>query len=1270
MPRNRNTTGLARNLLIGVAILLVLGVAGSLYMGVRAQRTQIRSTINQATAIADNSLGLVFRPDDLAAPSSTERAAELDTKVASSVLNPSGFDSVTLWSQDAQILYSTQGRIGNTLEAERDRIREALRGDAQTQDVGGVFSVMVPLALPSGVGMPSAVELTTSSGPIDAAPQPWRTNAIFLLILLIIVGVALYRVLFGPGSARREAGAVAVERAAAAGRVTSHAGRPVATPPAPGLREEGDARRKAEDRARAAEERLSTLQSQYRNTLEELQTAQRRVQEQATAARPDPRLQEELSRAEQRAREQELKARELQTRLRVIEEEQRELARVTPDPALVEATNLRLAEVVRERDTLMRDKEALEARQHGIVRERDELAGKAEELVAARDRLIAQQGELAGQRDEAAAQRDALATEREDFDTERERLVAERDELARKAEEMTSAAQKLADKVEDLAGQRDELAVAHDRLVAEKGELTATGAEEHTALVAAKNELAAQRDALAAEREQLLAQRDEIAAQVGEIVAQRDDAAQQRDDAAQQRDEIAAQMSELATQRDSLAKQAEHLVAQREDLAGQRDQLAAERDMLAERLAESEAERSEEDPAMAERILQAETESIGLRAELEGAQTQLNMAHRELESLREVAETTKELQEDLDAAHVDTLHHREGFEVMRGELQAAQAELDDARSELRILRTEEARAVMLEDELRAARAELDSAVASQRAELVERESEFEGKVRSAREEFQAQIAALETQHQDDMASRDRKMATRLSATEAAAESKLERIRQELADRDARYGATEQVVAEAKEQSTRLTEELARTKLELDETIQRLLGETNTVRELGERAEYMQREATDAASRAERLADELDDATQSNADLNRRLQELEARRALEIADEQGRTDLDQLLRVTQERLAGQTERLIAAEDNGHRLERELSAKAEQIEQLEGEMRHIQMSEAMRQIRGEGAEGAEGTEGAPNALPAPPALDADGEPLEDRRATSPFMKELSHDARKSLTQILGLTQILKHKKDAKEQAQLVRQLTMYARRLDHVVSDMTDADKLVRGTIELTIRRTDLEALVHRVVEESGVGAEHEVRIDAERVVVALDQLRTEQILAGLLRSSADRTHAKKPITVRLHNHHGGALLSVEDLEPSSDASLSPVVQRFAEVQGGWAKVEDAADGGSAFRVFLPDGAKASPDDPSVSDVPEVPVTAQAEGEAPSADAPTADAGTDADAPAEMPADTTAEPTIVVADRERVEIDEEDAWSPEGAELLVQELHRLSEMSAED
>ena len=258
---------------------------------------------------------------------------------------------------------------------------------------------------------------------------------------------------------------------------------------------------------------------------------------------------------------------------------------------------------------------------------------------------------------------------------------------------------------------------------------------------------------------------------------------------------------------------------------------------------------------------------------------------------------------------------------------------------------------------------------------------------------------------------------------------------------------------------------------------------------------------------------------------------------------------------------------------HALEREVDIATTKLEETEGELRQQQMAAAMRHLRGEDAE-AGGVDAA--GMHVSSAV-ADGALIEDRRATSPFVKELSTDARKSLTRILGITQILKHKKDGKEQAQLVRQLTVHTRRLEHTVADLADADRLVRGEMELSVRRTDLEALVKRVVDESGIDADHELQVVTERVVVAIDQLRTEQILAGLLRTSGDRTPPKKAITVRLGPSEGGALITVEDPEPSSDASLSPVVTRFAEAQGGWTTVESRDDGGSSFKVFLPDGA---------------------------------------------------------------------------------------------
>jgi hypothetical protein len=925
MVTTKSGTGIAKIALIGLAVLLLTGVAGSLVMGSVARNAALEDSVTQARAIADGSLSLVFRPDDLDTIASDVRTDVLSDQIRSVVIDPSSFDTVTLWSPSAEILYATEeGRIGNRLDGERERIRVALRGTPQTRVAGGVISIMLPLRFESGVGGPAAVELTTADDHVAAASAPWRAMTLFSGVALLVVGGLLLWILRRPvtSSVPRVAPRAAAAQAAPGTR-------PISVP-APGMKEEGDARRKAEDRARAAEERLGVLQDQYRKTLDELQGAQNRLRE-ATTAQADPTLEERAMLAEQRAAALEDHARSADERARSLEERGRELEE--------------------------------------------------------RARL---------------------------FERQAQSTKAELDEMNRRLSERPSAAEGDADG----------------------------------------------------------------------------------------------------------------------------------------------------------RLQTAEQETIGLRAELEGAQTQLSLLQRELQALRPQADRAKTLQAELDAIHTEALHARETSVSSQAELSTKARELQDLRAEVRALRAEEQRAAMLEDELRTVRAELESVAASHRAELVEREADLEAKVRTAREEFQAELTLLTERHAEELAAKDAALAQRLARVEDSTQQRIDAVQRELEERTKRFGTAEADIAAAQAEAARATGQLATVQAELEATVAQLASRSEALTQATERVREAEQHAHDELARNERLAAEIESASQDNADLNRRLQEIESRRQLEIADTEGRADLDEILRVTQERLAGQTEKLIAAEERVHALEREMEVAATKLEETEGELRQQQMAAAMRHLRGETTETGERN-----------AADehSEGVPIEDRRATSPFMKELSSDARHSLTRILGITQILKHKKDGKEQAQLVRQLATHTRRLEHIVADLADADRLVRGEIELTVRRTDLEALVRRVVEESGIDADHEVRVETERVVVAVDQLRTEQLLAGLLRTSGDRTPPKKAITVRLAAADGGAIISVDDPEPSSDASLSPVVQRFAEVQAGWSSVESRDNGGSSFKVFLPDGA---------------------------------------------------------------------------------------------
>jgi signal transduction histidine kinase len=770
-------------------------------------------------------------------------------------------------------------------------------------------------------------------------------------------------------------------------------------------------------------------------------------------------------------------------------------------------------------------------------------------------------------------------------------------------------------------------------------------------------------------------------------------------------------------------------------LEGQLQAMSGERDKLAKQMIEA-ATSPKGDPELEKRTRMVQQEAIGLRAELEGAQTELSLTRRQLEAIKEEAARTQEMQQSFDAAQVEILQTREALASAEADAERARAELEDARSEMRALRTEEQRAAVLEEELRATKAELDSLKASHTAELVERETDFESMVRRTREEFQAELDAIqkdlkrqfaqreeELQQQlqvreaestareaalaEQLASRERELTAQLAAREteltgeiSSREAKLRRkleereaeLRQALEEREsdlggeltearqeARAAATELEIAhrdlqsardelaiiqretaDGREQLRKANEELVRSQTEI-ETLQRELAEAQRVVaeaktevgaaaaevqaelrrgvELAERAERTERELQTERERAEQAQVELDRvraesdlvradadrARQESMELTEQLAAAAAAHQQQVAELteqiQGRTDIDEVLRVSQERLAAQTERLVEVEERAHKAERELTQALSRTEELETELRQVQLEKAMRDLRDQ--------EAAAAAASHVPAGGEDEGIVEDRRASTTFTKELSLDAQKTISQILGVTKIMKYKKDAKDQSQMIKQLTSQVRRLEHTVADLADVDALVHGSVQLSLRRSDLEALVNRVAEESAAAQDHDLRVEAQPVVVGVDPQRVEQMLAGLLRASGERTATGKLITVRLASHQGGALISVDDPEPSSDASLSPVVQRLAEVHGGWARVESREGGGSSFQVFLPDGGK---------------------------DAARAD-GDGASTPETLQIVVNAE-TPAPAERE------ETPWSQSEEALLVQELHRLS------
>src|SRR5262245_6699343 len=213
---------------------------------------------------------------------------------------------------------------------------------------------------------------------------------------------------------------------------------------------------------------------------------------------------------------------------------------------------------------------------------------------------------------------------------------------------------------------------------------------------------------------------------------------------------------------------------------------------------------------------------------------------------------------------------------------------------------------------------------------------------------------------------------------------------------------------------------------------------------------------------------------------------------------------------------------------------------------------------------------------------------------------FLRAVSHDLRTPLAAILGLSVTLETQEalgsaDARD---LARRISMNARKLDRIVSDLLDLDRISRGILEPNLGETDLGELVRRVLDESELLADRQTEIRIDPVTIEADAAKIERIFENLLSNAVRHTPPDSKVWVRVGPEAGGALLVVEDdgpgvpvehresiFQPFGQGAGAPehapgvgiglaVVARFAELHGGRAWVEEREGGGASFHVFLP------------------------------------------------------------------------------------------------
>ena len=214
---------------------------------------------------------------------------------------------------------------------------------------------------------------------------------------------------------------------------------------------------------------------------------------------------------------------------------------------------------------------------------------------------------------------------------------------------------------------------------------------------------------------------------------------------------------------------------------------------------------------------------------------------------------------------------------------------------------------------------------------------------------------------------------------------------------------------------------------------------------------------------------------------------------------------------------------------------------------------------------------------------------------------FLEAVSHDLRTPLTSILGSALTLEQSRlemPATDALDLVHRVAANARKLERLLGDLLDLDRLQRGIVSPQRRSTDIGALIARVLAEVENPEGRPIDVEVGLLTATVDGPKVERIVENLV-ANALRHTTDAHVLVWARAVDGGIEIGVDDAgpgvpdearesifepfeqRPGPTSGHSPgvgiglsLVRRFAELHDGRAWVEPRDGGGSSFRVFLP------------------------------------------------------------------------------------------------
>lgn len=217
---------------------------------------------------------------------------------------------------------------------------------------------------------------------------------------------------------------------------------------------------------------------------------------------------------------------------------------------------------------------------------------------------------------------------------------------------------------------------------------------------------------------------------------------------------------------------------------------------------------------------------------------------------------------------------------------------------------------------------------------------------------------------------------------------------------------------------------------------------------------------------------------------------------------------------------------------------------------------------------------------------------------------FLTAVSHELRTPLTSVLGFADTLADHDDklsVEQRRTLLDRLCRNATKLQRLLGDLLDIDRLSRGVLEPERTAVDVTRLARGVLEGAPIDEDRPVSVEGDEVVAQVDPAQVERILENLLANALKHTPRGTPIWIRVEDRRDGVCISVEDAGPGLPSTLREevfepfhrgpnapehepgvgiglsLVSQFAELHGGRAWADEREGGGAAFHVYLPEPA---------------------------------------------------------------------------------------------